>query len=34
MNPAVSLLFDILQNPCPVKDASFLSKILFWWFTG
>uniref|UniRef100_H2TWK6 ABC-type glutathione-S-conjugate transporter n=1 Tax=Takifugu rubripes TaxID=31033 RepID=H2TWK6_TAKRU len=21
-------------NPCPVKDASFLSKILFWWFTG
>uniref|UniRef100_A0A8C8E472 ABC-type glutathione-S-conjugate transporter n=1 Tax=Oryzias sinensis TaxID=183150 RepID=A0A8C8E472_9TELE len=22
------------QNPCPVKDASFLSKILFWWFTG
>ncbi|XP_056443063.1 multidrug resistance-associated protein 1-like isoform X1 [Gadus chalcogrammus] len=22
------------KNPCPVKDASFLSKILFWWFTG
>uniref|UniRef100_A0A3B3ZXF0 ABC-type glutathione-S-conjugate transporter n=1 Tax=Periophthalmus magnuspinnatus TaxID=409849 RepID=A0A3B3ZXF0_9GOBI len=22
------------RNPCPVKDASFLSKILFWWFTG
>uniref|UniRef100_A0A8C6UG54 ABC-type glutathione-S-conjugate transporter n=1 Tax=Neogobius melanostomus TaxID=47308 RepID=A0A8C6UG54_9GOBI len=22
------------ENPCPVKDASFLSKILFWWFTG
>uniref|UniRef100_A0A8C7RE40 ABC-type glutathione-S-conjugate transporter n=1 Tax=Oncorhynchus mykiss TaxID=8022 RepID=A0A8C7RE40_ONCMY len=21
-------------NPCPVKDASFLSKMLFWWFTG
>ncbi|KAG7278893.1 hypothetical protein CRUP_036407 [Coryphaenoides rupestris] len=22
------------KNPCPVKDASFLSKILFWWFAG
>uniref|UniRef100_A0A674EB64 ABC-type glutathione-S-conjugate transporter n=1 Tax=Salmo trutta TaxID=8032 RepID=A0A674EB64_SALTR len=22
------------DNPCPVKDASFLSKMLFWWFTG
>uniref|UniRef100_A0A674EB55 ABC-type glutathione-S-conjugate transporter n=1 Tax=Salmo trutta TaxID=8032 RepID=A0A674EB55_SALTR len=22
------------ENPCPVKDASFLSKMLFWWFTG
>ncbi|XP_033908710.3 multidrug resistance-associated protein 1-like isoform X2 [Acipenser ruthenus] len=21
-------------NPCPDQDASFLSKILFWWFTG
>lgn len=29
-----SLCFNPLQNPCPVKDASFLSKILFWWFTG
>ncbi|XP_052415241.1 multidrug resistance-associated protein 1 [Carassius gibelio] len=24
----------ILKNPCPVQDASFLSKILFWWFSG
>uniref|UniRef100_A0A672NUW7 ABC-type glutathione-S-conjugate transporter n=1 Tax=Sinocyclocheilus grahami TaxID=75366 RepID=A0A672NUW7_SINGR len=24
------LLFS--QNACPVQDASFLSKILFWWF--
>uniref|UniRef100_A0A3B3ZX39 ABC-type glutathione-S-conjugate transporter n=1 Tax=Periophthalmus magnuspinnatus TaxID=409849 RepID=A0A3B3ZX39_9GOBI len=24
---------DQPPNPCPVKDASFLSKILFWWFT-
>uniref|UniRef100_A0A674N5W4 ABC-type glutathione-S-conjugate transporter n=1 Tax=Takifugu rubripes TaxID=31033 RepID=A0A674N5W4_TAKRU len=31
---AVILLFGTFQNPCPVKDASFLSKILFWWFTG
>uniref|UniRef100_A0AAQ5XXH7 ABC-type glutathione-S-conjugate transporter n=1 Tax=Amphiprion ocellaris TaxID=80972 RepID=A0AAQ5XXH7_AMPOC len=30
----VSLVSNLLQNPCPVKDASFLSKILFWWFTG
>uniref|UniRef100_A0A3Q2PMB4 ABC-type glutathione-S-conjugate transporter n=1 Tax=Fundulus heteroclitus TaxID=8078 RepID=A0A3Q2PMB4_FUNHE len=22
------------KNPCPVENASFLSKILFWWFTG
>uniref|UniRef100_A0AAR2IZ08 ABC-type glutathione-S-conjugate transporter n=1 Tax=Pygocentrus nattereri TaxID=42514 RepID=A0AAR2IZ08_PYGNA len=22
------------SNPCPVEDASFLSKILFWWFSG
>uniref|UniRef100_A0A8B9LYP1 ABC-type glutathione-S-conjugate transporter n=1 Tax=Astyanax mexicanus TaxID=7994 RepID=A0A8B9LYP1_ASTMX len=22
------------ENPCPVEDASFLSKILFWWFSG
>uniref|UniRef100_A0A8C1M6N8 ABC-type glutathione-S-conjugate transporter n=1 Tax=Cyprinus carpio TaxID=7962 RepID=A0A8C1M6N8_CYPCA len=21
-------------NACPVQDASFLSKILFWWFSG
>ncbi|MGH0124216.1 UNVERIFIED_CONTAM: hypothetical protein FKN15_024645 [Acipenser sinensis] len=21
-------------NPCPDQDASFLSKIVFWWFTG
>uniref|UniRef100_A0A3P9IN76 ABC-type glutathione-S-conjugate transporter n=1 Tax=Oryzias latipes TaxID=8090 RepID=A0A3P9IN76_ORYLA len=25
---------NLEKNPCPVKDASFLSKILFWWFTG
>uniref|UniRef100_A0A665TXJ3 ABC-type glutathione-S-conjugate transporter n=1 Tax=Echeneis naucrates TaxID=173247 RepID=A0A665TXJ3_ECHNA len=30
----VTLVFNLFQNPCPVKDASFLSKILFWWFTG
>ncbi|KAJ8363882.1 hypothetical protein SKAU_G00127130 [Synaphobranchus kaupii] len=24
----------IVKNPCPVQDASFLSKILFWWFSG
>uniref|UniRef100_A0A8C1PJU4 ABC-type glutathione-S-conjugate transporter n=1 Tax=Cyprinus carpio TaxID=7962 RepID=A0A8C1PJU4_CYPCA len=23
-----------LKNACPVQDASFLSKILFWWFSG
>ncbi|MBN3303878.1 MRP3 protein, partial [Amia calva] len=23
-----------VTNPCPVQDASFLSKILFWWFSG
>uniref|UniRef100_A0A8C6P277 ABC-type glutathione-S-conjugate transporter n=1 Tax=Nothobranchius furzeri TaxID=105023 RepID=A0A8C6P277_NOTFU len=28
------LVFHLSQNPCPVRDASFLSKILFWWFTG
>ncbi|XP_028841265.1 multidrug resistance-associated protein 1 [Denticeps clupeoides] len=22
------------KNPCPVGDASFLSKILFWWYGG
>ncbi|CAM4621368.1 unnamed protein product [Leuciscus chuanchicus] len=22
------------ENACPVQDASFLSKILFWWFSG
>ncbi|KAJ8344973.1 hypothetical protein SKAU_G00291660 [Synaphobranchus kaupii] len=22
------------KNPCPVSDASFLSKIFFWWFGG
>ncbi|NP_001161802.1 multidrug resistance protein 1 [Oncorhynchus mykiss] len=22
------------KNPCPVEDASFLSKMLFWWFGG
>ncbi|KAM6957268.1 multidrug resistance-associated protein 1-like [Aplochiton taeniatus] len=22
------------KNSCPVEDASFLSKILFWWFSG
>ncbi|XP_051994919.1 multidrug resistance-associated protein 1 [Xyrauchen texanus] len=21
-----------LKNPCPVEDASFLSKLLFWWY--
>uniref|UniRef100_A0A8C9WBY2 ABC-type glutathione-S-conjugate transporter n=1 Tax=Scleropages formosus TaxID=113540 RepID=A0A8C9WBY2_SCLFO len=26
--------FLSLQNPCPIQDASFLSKILFWWFSG
>uniref|UniRef100_A0A8C5H211 ABC-type glutathione-S-conjugate transporter n=1 Tax=Gouania willdenowi TaxID=441366 RepID=A0A8C5H211_GOUWI len=30
----MTLKTNLLQNPCPVKDASFLSKILFWWFTG
>lgn len=30
----LNLVSNLLQNPCPVKDASFLSKILFWWFTG
>uniref|UniRef100_A0A8C1QWV6 ABC-type glutathione-S-conjugate transporter n=1 Tax=Cyprinus carpio TaxID=7962 RepID=A0A8C1QWV6_CYPCA len=24
----------VLKNACPVQDASFLSKILFWWFSG
>ncbi|XP_023680988.2 multidrug resistance-associated protein 1 [Paramormyrops kingsleyae] len=24
----------LIKNPCPVQDASFLSKILFWWFSG
>ncbi|XP_056606838.1 multidrug resistance-associated protein 1 [Triplophysa dalaica] len=24
----------VLKNACPVEDASFLSKILFWWFSG
>lgn len=24
----------LFQNPCPEKDASFLSSITFWWFTG
>uniref|UniRef100_A0A8C2PX42 ABC-type glutathione-S-conjugate transporter n=1 Tax=Cyprinus carpio TaxID=7962 RepID=A0A8C2PX42_CYPCA len=28
--PSVYLFF--FQNACPVQDASFLSKILFWWF--
>ncbi|KAF5894744.1 multidrug resistance-associated protein 1-like [Clarias magur] len=23
----------VTKNPCPVEDASFLSKTLFWWFT-
>ncbi|XP_053473518.1 multidrug resistance-associated protein 1-like [Ictalurus furcatus] len=23
-----------VTNPCPVEDASFLSKALFWWFSG
>ncbi|KAL7890686.1 hypothetical protein AOLI_G00001620 [Acnodon oligacanthus] len=23
-----------LKNACPVQDASFLSKFLFWWFRG
>ncbi|MCJ8739010.1 hypothetical protein PDJAM_G00042380 [Pangasius djambal] len=23
-----------VTNPCPVEDASFLSKTLFWWFSG
>ncbi|KAG7459398.1 hypothetical protein MATL_G00210320 [Megalops atlanticus] len=22
------------KNPCPIRDASFLSKIFFWWFGG
>uniref|UniRef100_A0A8C7CTM8 ABC-type glutathione-S-conjugate transporter n=1 Tax=Oncorhynchus kisutch TaxID=8019 RepID=A0A8C7CTM8_ONCKI len=30
----VPLRAKIQLNPCPVKDASFLSKMLFWWFTG
>lgn len=30
----VSVFSNLLQNPCPIRDASFLSKILFWWFTG
>uniref|UniRef100_A0A8C2GUE0 ABC-type glutathione-S-conjugate transporter n=1 Tax=Cyprinus carpio TaxID=7962 RepID=A0A8C2GUE0_CYPCA len=30
--PSVYLFF--FQNACPVQDASFLSKILFWWFSG
>ncbi|KAG7491926.1 hypothetical protein MATL_G00008620 [Megalops atlanticus] len=24
----------LVKNPCPVQDASFLSKFLFWWFSG
>ncbi|KAK3552701.1 hypothetical protein QTP86_021137, partial [Hemibagrus guttatus] len=24
----------VMENPCPVEDASFLSKTLFWWFSG
>ncbi|KAK2857444.1 hypothetical protein Q7C36_005363 [Tachysurus vachellii] len=24
----------VQQNACPVQDASFLSKMLFWWFSG
>ncbi|KAG7334686.1 hypothetical protein KOW79_001282 [Hemibagrus wyckioides] len=24
----------VMENPCPVEDASFLSKALFWWFSG
>ncbi|XP_076852199.1 multidrug resistance-associated protein 1-like isoform X2 [Brachyhypopomus gauderio] len=23
-----------VKNPCPEEDASFLSKLLFWWFSG
>ncbi|XP_030646268.1 multidrug resistance-associated protein 1-like [Chanos chanos] len=23
-----------VSNPCPVEDASFLSKFLFWWYSG
>ncbi|XP_053494146.1 multidrug resistance-associated protein 1 [Ictalurus furcatus] len=23
-----------VRNACPVQDASFLSKMLFWWFSG
>ncbi|XP_028827470.1 multidrug resistance-associated protein 1 [Denticeps clupeoides] len=23
-----------VKNPCPVEDASFFSKLLFWWFSG
>uniref|UniRef100_A0AAY5EIB0 ABC-type glutathione-S-conjugate transporter n=1 Tax=Electrophorus electricus TaxID=8005 RepID=A0AAY5EIB0_ELEEL len=25
---------SVPKNACPVQDASFLSKILFWWFSG
>ncbi|XP_056144596.1 multidrug resistance-associated protein 1-like [Lampris incognitus] len=23
-----------VKNPCPVEDASFLSRFFFWWFSG
>ncbi|KAM4634683.1 multidrug resistance-associated protein 1-like isoform 2-T2 [Polymixia lowei] len=23
-----------VENPCPVEDASFLSRFFFWWFSG
>uniref|UniRef100_A0A9J8CDF7 ABC-type glutathione-S-conjugate transporter n=1 Tax=Cyprinus carpio carpio TaxID=630221 RepID=A0A9J8CDF7_CYPCA len=29
-----NLFLFFSQNACPVQDASFLSKILFWWFSG
>uniref|UniRef100_A0A8B9RM10 ABC-type glutathione-S-conjugate transporter n=1 Tax=Astyanax mexicanus TaxID=7994 RepID=A0A8B9RM10_ASTMX len=30
----VMFIFILFQNACPVQDASFLSKLLFWWFRG
>uniref|UniRef100_A0A8C2BGL1 ABC-type glutathione-S-conjugate transporter n=1 Tax=Cyprinus carpio TaxID=7962 RepID=A0A8C2BGL1_CYPCA len=32
--PSANLFLFFSQNACPVQDASFLSKILFWWFSG
>ncbi|KAG9334968.1 hypothetical protein JZ751_006191, partial [Albula glossodonta] len=33
-HPPSSVKPITVKNPCPVQDASFLSKILFWWFSG